>query len=296
MRIRLILGVVTGLALVVGALGAGAAEAGTRSGALQALNADAPLARQLTGEATISPLSNATTYNDPVGDGEAGLAPDITTVTFANDDLGTLGMTIATPNFPFFIPGTFMGIFLDVDQNPTTGNSGSDFAIAMDGDTNTIGLGRWNGVTWDFTTPQSTLRGSWNSGAAVTINRSELANTAGMNFWIGASWEGIVDTYYDFAPDAGLPLWNYQVLIAPPPPPPPPPPPEPPPPPTTCRVPKVIGLTLTRARVRIRRAHCSVGRIRRVRSARVGRVIGQSPRAGTIKRSNFPVRLTVGRR
>src|SRR5919201_2039890 len=69
----------------------------------------------------------------------------------------------------------------------------------------------------------------------------------------------------------------------PPPPPPGPPPPSPPPPPppvVRCVVPRVVGLRLAKARVRIRRAHCAVGRISRVRSRRVGRVIRQSPRPG----------------
>jgi subtilisin family serine protease len=84
---------------------------------------------------------------------------------------------------------------------------------------------------------------------------------------------------------------------APPPPPPPPQPPPPPPPPQVrCRVPRVIGLKLGRARTRIRRANCSVGRIRRVRSRRVGRVLRQSPRAGAVKRRGFKVTLVVGRR
>ena len=76
---------------------------------------------------------------------------------------------------------------------------------------------------------------------------------------------------------------------APPPPPPPLPPPPPPPPPSTsatatpppppvvrCVVPRVIGLTLRKARTRIRARHCSVGRIRRARSRRVGRVIARA--------------------
>ena len=61
-------------------------------------------------------------------------------------------------------------------------------------------------------------------------------------------------------------------------------------------VPRVIGLTLVRARTRIRRAHCSVGRIRRAHSRRVGRVISQSPRPGTVKPRGFRVKLVVGRR
>jgi len=81
-----------------------------------------------------------------------------------------------------------------------------------------------------------------------------------------------------------------------PPPPPLPPPPPPPPPAVSCLVPRVIGLTLGRARTRIRARHCSVGRIRRARSRRAGRVIGQSPRGGTVRRRGYPVRLVVGRR
>jgi beta-lactam-binding protein with PASTA domain len=61
-------------------------------------------------------------------------------------------------------------------------------------------------------------------------------------------------------------------------------------------VPRVIGMKLANARTRIRRARCSVGRVRRAKSTRTGRVIGQSPRARSLRRRGFPVRLVVGRR
>jgi beta-lactam-binding protein with PASTA domain len=50
--------------------------------------------------------------------------------------------------------------------------------------------------------------------------------------------------------------------------------------------------------MRIRRNNCSVGRVRRVRSRRSlrGRVVGQSPRPGAIRRRGFLVNLLVGRR
>ena len=82
----------------------------------------------------------------------------------------------------------------------------------------------------------------------------------------------------------------------PPPPPPPSPPPPPPPPSPRCKVPKVIGLKLRTARKRILARHCAVGRIRRARSRRVGRVLSQSPRAGAVKRFAYPVKLVIGRR
>ena len=63
-----------------------------------------------------------------------------------------------------------------------------------------------------------------------------------------------------------------------------------------CRVPKVVGMRLTTARKRIRRADCSVGRVRRVRSKRRGRVLAQFPRAGARGPRGTRVRLVVGRR
>jgi hypothetical protein len=59
----------------------------------------------------------------------------------------------------------------------------------------------------------------------------------------------------------------------------------------------VIGLKLKLATRKIQRRFCRVGRIRRVRSRRVGRVIAQSPKAdGRLRRYGFRVTLTVGRR
>jgi hypothetical protein len=83
-----------------------------------------------------------------------------------------------------------------------------------------------------------------------------------------------------------------------PPPPPPPPPPiiEPPPPAPRCIVPRVVGLRLSLAQRKIRRANCTVGRVRRKRSARAGIVLSQKPRARAIRRRGFPVTLVVGRR
>jgi beta-lactam-binding protein with PASTA domain len=66
-----------------------------------------------------------------------------------------------------------------------------------------------------------------------------------------------------------------------------------------CRVPSVVGLRLSAARSRIRRAHCRVGRIRTrqgVRRRQVGRVVAQQPRPRTILPRGGRVRLVVGRR
>jgi PASTA domain len=89
---------------------------------------------------------------------------------------------------------------------------------------------------------------------------------------------------------------------APPPGPPPPPAPPPPPPAASprpkpiCRVPRVIGQRLARARTRIRRANCRVGRLRSRHSARRrGRILSQSPRPRSRRVRGTRVHLTVSR-
>lgn len=69
----------------------------------------------------LRPQANSATYNDPVGDADGGLAPDITTTTVSNDDVGALSIVISMPSEPYLITGDFVGIFLDTDQTPGTG-------------------------------------------------------------------------------------------------------------------------------------------------------------------------------
>jgi PASTA domain-containing protein len=68
------------------------------------------------------------------------------------------------------------------------------------------------------------------------------------------------------------------------------------PPVPKCKVPRLIGKTLARARRMIRVAHCSVGSIRRARSRRArGRVVSQRPRAGRVLAATAKVNLVVSR-
>ena len=63
-----------------------------------------------------------------------------------------------------------------------------------------------------------------------------------------------------------------------------------------CVVPRVQGKALAAARRAIRRAHCSVGRVRHARSRRAkGRVVSQSPRPGARKAIRAKVNLVVSR-
>jgi beta-lactam-binding protein with PASTA domain len=62
-------------------------------------------------------------------------------------------------------------------------------------------------------------------------------------------------------------------------------------------VPRLVGKKLAAAKTRIRRAHCSVGKITRKHAAKAkrGKVIAQSPRAGRRLPNHAKVRLIVGR-
>ena len=98
------------------------------------------------------------------------------------------------------------------------------------------------------------------------------------------------------------------VVVPPPPvaPPAPPPPPPPPPPPAApkaapvqCTVPKLVGLTLAKARTKLTKAHCKLGTVTRRttrRATRVGKVLTQSRKAGTKRPAGTKVNVTVGRR
>jgi hypothetical protein len=67
--------------------------------------------------------------------------------------------------------------------------------------------------------------------------------------------------------------------------------------PPACKVPKVIGKTMAKARAAITRAHCRVGKVtRKTSSSRLkGKVVGQAPKAGKKLRNGAKVNLTVGK-
>jgi beta-lactam-binding protein with PASTA domain len=66
---------------------------------------------------------------------------------------------------------------------------------------------------------------------------------------------------------------------------------------SACVVPRVVGLSLAKARTKFRRANCSVGSISRKASSRAkrGRVLTQAVKAGRTLRSGARVNLTIGK-
>jgi hypothetical protein len=64
-----------------------------------------------------------------------------------------------------------------------------------------------------------------------------------------------------------------------------------------CKVPKVIGLKLAKAKSKLAKAHCRAGKVTRKFSStkKKGKVIGQTPKAGKTLPAGSKVKLTVGK-
>jgi hypothetical protein len=106
-----------------------------------------------------------------------------------------------------------------------------------------------------------------------------------------ATWDvSFVPGAYTFVCDAHSGTMNGSFTVTAAPPPPPPPPPS-----VRCHVPRVIGLALGRQDTDPQSALLRGPYPPRSLEA-PGRVIGQSPRPGAVKRRGFPVKLVVGRR
>lgn len=229
--------------------------------------------------------ANGMTFTDATGDVMAGGAPDITSVRVENDDSGEIIIqvryTVRSPQ-----ASDFVGVFLDIDQNATTGSpTGAEWALALSGSDGTVGSGQAAicraAPQLDCRVPQGSYRASYSGEAATfTLNRSQIEVDDGFDFWVGTSAphpNDPTDRDFDFAPD-GISLFRYEVAIAQP-----------------CVVPNVKGKTLAASRAALGSANCTVGRITRRRSPTVakGRVISSRPRAGTSLPNKGKVDLVV---
>ena len=206
--------------------------------------------------------------------------PDIygTRVTPAGAVLDPTGIAISTAGYH--------------QRAPAVGSDGSHSLVAWD-DTR-------SGTGFDIYGARVSQAGTVLDAAGIGISTSDARGTTpalafdGTNYLV--AWEDLRPggnrIYGARVSSAGAVLDPDGIPISAPPPPPPPPPP----PSARCKVPRVIGLRLSAARKRIKARHCAVGRIRRARSKRVGRVIGQNPKPGAVKRFGFPVKLVIGRR
>jgi Ca2+-binding RTX toxin-like protein len=197
---------------------------------------------------------------------------------------------------------------IDGDVEIVLGGSAGDHLVGGDHRDHLYGMG--GGDVIDGGREEDVLDG----GAGNDSIRSRELEGFADSVSCGADDDSVTADSFDIV-DSDCEHVNVGVDPPPPPPPGPPPPPTPPapPPPTPqpppapqpqpppaaavrCRVPKVVGLRLAAAKKKIKKARCAVGRVRRARSSRVGRVVRQSPKPGARKRRGTKVSLVVGRR
>jgi len=114
-------------------------------------------------------------------------------------------------------------------------------------------------------------------GAGMVIQPGSDPQAAGRLVVAGQTFEGSADRIVAL----GIDLGELEAL----------------PPPIRCVVPRVVRLTIAKARRKIRRSNCSVGRVRRVKKPRRfrGIVVKQSPQAGRRLARGARINLLVGR-
>ena len=153
------------------------------------------------------------TFTDSPYDGEAGLAPEIASVTIATDShcgVGVGNALVGQSDPDSLIEGDAVGTYLDTDGNAATGSSlwdGADvvvLAVGHNGADLPPRVGRWNGSTFDFAVGPNLPRvGS--AGFVSTIDQLGIANPATLGVRTYSIWSGTYDIYGDGAPRPRVP-------------------------------------------------------------------------------------------
>jgi len=205
-------------ATVVGLVLPGVADAGVSPARARALSAaTAGLGVALLDSVPLpAPDALLTAFSDAAGDDMGGRAPDLLGTSVWSDAAGTVTVRAEIPGIPVLRPGVLYALFLDTDLDRTTGNltaGGADAVIAVDGDTGTLGLARWTGISWSFRVPHASVRGAWSGGPTISVDRAELGGTAAFRFWEGASTTDRTGaSYIDVAPETGR--WEHALTLA----------------------------------------------------------------------------------
>ena len=121
--------------------------------------------------------SGTETFDDPVGDAPAA-APDITSVTVANDDHGLITFRIAVANRSELGPDDAIAVPFATDDVGRFGvrEDGANFILVLDGTSGPLLL-RWNGDDMVDAAPRpASLTGSFAGGVAtLTVGQEDLA-------------------------------------------------------------------------------------------------------------------------
>ena len=168
-----------------------------------------------SGSSTTGAASTPTSFTDPAGD--AGTAPDLTSVSVssdANNQLTFLVNYAATP-----ANTTATDIYIDADRNGSTGDpqeAGADWDLYQDWSQRGWDVEQWNGTSWVQASSTATVSVGTNAAGnelSFSINASEIGGgTSGFNFWVD-SYDGQGGTGHDDqAPNAGL--WSFTPSVS----------------------------------------------------------------------------------
>jgi hypothetical protein len=151
-------------------------------------------------------------FTDPSGDSQR--AADIVRVTATNDAAGTyiFDITVAAP----LPPSGELGVYIDADADPTTGDApeaGVEYDVGEYNASGTGFFGRWNGKTFDTDrTVQVDTKKVSPTEVTIAVKKADIGGTARFGFW-AYSWDGIGGTAadFDYAPEIGT--WEYRLQV-----------------------------------------------------------------------------------
>ena len=159
----------------------------------------------------------------PDSTGEDANAPDITGVDVSNDDSGLITFKVNVSNRPAFTSDMYFLIFLDTDQNASTGDPnalGADYAIDAEG--GAVALVQWNGSTFvDAPSQTSVTFGYDPTGLTVRVAAHDLGGASVVRFGVIAASGVVLDAsgnpdttneHDDLAPDPGHGFFSYTVI------------------------------------------------------------------------------------
>jgi hypothetical protein len=129
-----------------------------------------------------TPLKSQT-YTDPQGDQTPG-GPDITGVAVDNRADGTIDFSVALPREPAMISGEAVVVWIDSDNDATTGQNGFDALLTADGaypSTTSIEILKWLGTPPKWT----------QVGRAPTLVDGSFTPQVGVDFSVGQDTLGI---------------------------------------------------------------------------------------------------------
>jgi hypothetical protein len=165
--------------------------------------------------------ANSMTFADSIGEDAA--APDITSVVVTNDDAGNVTFQVNVSNRPALTPDMYFLIFLDTDQNSTTGFSGAlgaEYVIELD--PGSVAMFQWNGSDFIQAPSQTSLTYAYQAtGPTIHVSASDLGKTKGFKFGVIAASGFVIDAtgnsdftnvHQDNAPDIGHGFFSYQIL------------------------------------------------------------------------------------